>query len=115
MDVRMGNQEIFMMKFEEPFVVHSAGKRRIRPSNWIDRLMCIVAAHYQGRVDSQPCGTCCQCPDTTCFVFPASLPKTRPGLAQDLLFCLRILEVPDLSGRCPRNVEEPEIDRQSAA
>lgn len=103
------------MKFEEAFVVHGSGKRRIRPSNWIDRLMSLVAAHWGGQPKPQPCGTCCQCPDTTCFVFPVSLHKTHPGLVQDLLFCLRMLEVPDLTARCPRNVEGSEFDRKSAA
>ena len=103
------------MKFEEAFVVHGTGKRRIRPSNWIDRLMCIVAAHWKGRAEPQPCGSCRQCPDTACFVFPVRLHRTHPGLVRDLLFCLRMLEAPDLTARCPRNVGGSDIDRQSAA
>jgi hypothetical protein len=103
------------MKFEETFVVHGSGKRRVRPSNWIERLMCIVTAHGRGRKEPRACGNCCQCPDTQCFIFPAVLFKTRPGLVRDLLFCLRMLDAPDLSAHCPRNVGAPELDRQSAA
>jgi hypothetical protein len=108
-------QEIFVMKFEEAFVVHGSGKRRIRPSNWIDRLMDLVAAHWRGRAEPHPCGSCRQCPDTKCFVFPVSLYDTRPDLVRDILFCLRTLEVPDLTARCPRNIEGSGSDRKSAA
>jgi len=103
------------MKFKEAFVVHGTAKRRIRPSNWIDRLMCIVAAHWRGQAQPHPCGTCRQCPDTACFVFPVSLHKTHPSLVRDLLFCLRMLEAPDRTARCPRNAGDSDIDRQSAA
>lgn len=104
-----------MMKFEEALVVHGSGKRRIRPSNWIARLIDLVAAHWEGQAEPRPYGTCCQCPNTTCFVFPASLHKTHPGLVHDVLFCLRMLEVPDLTAKCPRNVGESEFDRKNAA
>lgn len=103
------------MKFQETFVVHGSGKRRIRPSNWIDRLMDIVAAHWRGRTEPHPCGTCCECPDTKCFVFPVSLHKTHPALVQDLLFCMRMLEAPDLTAGCPRNIEGSGSDQKSAA
>jgi hypothetical protein len=103
------------MKYEEALVVHGTGHRRIRPSNWIERLMEIVAAHFRERMESQPCATCCQCTDTQCFVFPVDLHRTQPGLVQDLLFCLRMLEAPDLSARCPRNMIGSELERKTAA
>ena len=114
-DIVKGDQKISSMKFEEIFVVHGSGKQRIRPSNWIERLMDIVAAHRRGREKSNSCGTCCQCPNTQCFIFPLSLHQTHPGLAHDLLFSLHMIEAPDLSTSCPRNAVPSSLDQQSAA
>jgi hypothetical protein len=46
-----------------------------------------------------------ECPGTTCFVFPESLRRTHPGLAQDLQFCLSMLEIPEVDRCCPRQAE----------
>lgn len=100
---------------EEAFVAFGPGKKRIRPSDWVYRLMGLAAAHWEGREEPQPCGTCSACPETTCFVFPASLHTSHPGLVRDLLFCLRMLEVPEVNVRCPRNRGQPGFDHKSAA
>ncbi|MHB8407487.1 MAG: hypothetical protein ACYDHY_05150 [Acidiferrobacterales bacterium] len=97
------------------FVAFGSGKQRVRPSNWIYRLLGIAAAHWQGEKQPQPCGTCTACPDTLCFVFPASLSHTHPAMVRDLEFCLWMLEVPDVSARCPRNADASRATRRSAA
>ncbi|MHB8455940.1 MAG: hypothetical protein ACYDDO_14875 [Acidiferrobacterales bacterium] len=104
------------MTIETAFVAFGPGKRKVRPSNWIYRLMGIVDVHRQGeKAAQQPCGTCAACPDTTCFVFPASLQDTHPALVRDLKFCLRMLEIPEVSAECPRNADHSCVAQRSAA
>jgi hypothetical protein len=103
------------MTSDEVFVAFGPGKQRIRPSDWVYRLMGLAAAHWEGRAEPQPCGTCSACPETTCFVFPASLHASHPGLVRDLLFCLRMLEVPEVNARCPHNRGREGIEQKSAA
>ncbi len=97
------------------FVAFGPGKRKIRPSNWIERLIGMAAAHWQKDQETPPCGTCAACPDATCFVFPVSLHRTHPALVRDLLFCLRMLEVPEVSAHCPRNADDSDFAQRSAA
>jgi len=103
------------MTSEETFVAFGTGKQRIRPSDWLYRLLGLAAAHWEGRPGPQPCGTCSACPGTTCFVFPAGLHASHPALVRDLLFCLRMLEVPEVKARCPRNHDDPGLAHKSAA
>ncbi len=77
--------------------------------------MGMAAAHWQGGEGTQPCGTCAACPETTCFVFPVSLHRTQPALVRDLLFCLKMLEVPEVTARCPRNAAASDYVQKSAA
>ncbi len=85
------------------FLVFSPEKRKIRPSNWFYRLMEIAATHWQGRNGPQPCRTCAACPDSMCFVFPTHLQNTDPAMVRDLKFCLHMLDIPEISARCPNN------------
>ena len=103
------------MALEEAFVAFGSGKRRIRPSDWVQRLLGIAAVHWLGEAEPQPCGTCSACPDTTCFVFPARLHGSHPSLARDLMFCLRMLEVQEVNVRCPRKANQSGFDQKSAA
>jgi hypothetical protein len=103
------------MTSEDAFVAFGPGKQRIRPSDWVYRLMGLASAHWEGKKEPQPCGTCSACPETTCFVFPARLHASHPGLVRDLLFCLRMLEVPEVNAKCPRNCGRSNVDQKSAA
>ncbi len=103
------------MTSNEELVAYCPEGKRIRPSDWIHRLMGLAAAHWKGRKMPMPCGTCSACSGTTCFVYPVSLPGEHPKLVQDLRFCLHMLEVPEVTGRCPRNHGSPDLDHKDAA
>ncbi len=91
------------MTDDEMFVAFGSANRNVRPSNWIQRLLGIAAAHWQDKTRPVPCATCAACHDSTCFVFPVSLQTDHPELFRDLRFCLRMLEVPEVTARCPRS------------
>ena len=103
------------MTSDEAFVAFGSGTRRIRPSDWVYRLLGLAAAHWESEQEPLPCGTCSACPGTTCFVFPARLYASHPDLVRDLLFCLRMLEVPEVNAKCPRNGGHSGFDQKSAA
>ncbi len=97
------------------FVAFGSAKRRIRPSNWIYRLLEIAAVHWQKESGTQPCAMCCDCPDTMCFTIPLHLKHSHPSLVSDLSFCLRMLEIPEISAQCPRCAELRAVPQRNAA
>jgi hypothetical protein len=101
--------------FREPVLVFGSEKRRIRPSNWIQRLMDIARAHWAGTDLPLPCGICHRCGSSHCFVFPARLQATHPDLVRDLLFCLRMLEVPEIRFNCSGPEGPKDMDHRDAA
>lgn len=103
------------MNFDEPLIAYCPGEKRVRPSDWLNRLMGIVAAHWAGRPRPLPCGTCSACPGTTCFVYPQSLQARQPKMVQDLQFCLHILGIPEVTNKCPRHDGSSDLDHQNAA
>ena len=103
------------MEFREPVLVFGPQTGRVRPSNWTDRLLDIAKAHWQGQEAPLPCGVCNACGTSHCFVFPARLQATHPELVRDLLFCLRMLEVPEIRFDCSQPHGPTDLDQRNAA
>ncbi|MEJ2645250.1 MAG: hypothetical protein P8180_10015 [Gammaproteobacteria bacterium] len=76
--------------------------RKVRPSNWPTRLADIAAAHWRSREGQPRCGPCYHCSNRYCFAIEQHLLEAEKGLAEDLLFFVKLIGAQQVTSDCPK-------------